>query len=55
MIVKRVLFHSITALTGWAGFCCSSVAAFASGATCKKEQINAKMVDNSEHMFTSSC
>jgi hypothetical protein len=31
-------------LTGWAGFCCSFVAAFESGATCMKEQINAKMV-----------
>jgi hypothetical protein len=34
----------MTALTGWAEFCSSSVAAFASEATCKKEQINAKMV-----------
>src|SRR4029077_3463864 len=42
-IAKRVLFHSMTALTGWAEFCSSSVAAFASGATCKKAQINAKV------------
>src|SRR6266513_1409801 len=39
-IAKRILFHSMTALTGWAGFCSSSVAAFASGATCKKAEIN---------------
>src|SRR5882724_10559017 len=42
-IVKRVLFHSTTALTGWAEFCSSSVAAFASGATCKKARINANV------------
>src|SRR6266478_468328 len=42
-IVKRVLFHSTTALTGWAGFCSSFVAAFASGATCKKARINANV------------
>src|SRR6266481_4667284 len=42
-IAKRVLFHSITAFTGWAGFCSSSVAAFASGATCKKAEINANV------------
>src|SRR4029077_5853638 len=39
-IAKRVLFHSMTALTGWAGFRSSSVGAVASEATCKKEQIN---------------
>src|SRR6266404_2860943 len=42
-IAKRVLFHSMTALTGWAEFCPSSVAAFASGATCKKARINANV------------
>src|SRR6266478_9255840 len=42
-ITKRVLFHSITALTGWAEFCPSSVAAFASGAICKKARINANV------------
>src|SRR6266436_10450888 len=42
-IAKRVLFHSMTALTGWAEFCSSSVAAFASGATCKKARINANV------------
>src|SRR6266478_4180052 len=42
-IAKRVLFHSMTALTGWAEFCSWSVAAFASGATCKKAQINANV------------
>src|SRR5438270_9058515 len=42
-IAKRVLFHSMMALTGWAGFCSSSVAAFASGATCKEAEINANV------------
>src|SRR6266403_1738367 len=42
-IAKRVLFHSMTELTGWAGFCSSSVAAFASGATCKKAEIDANV------------
>ena len=33
----------MTTLTGWAEFSSSSVAAFASGATCKKAQINANV------------
>jgi hypothetical protein len=34
----------MTALTGWAEFCSSSVAAFASEATCKKAEINANVL-----------
>ena len=39
-IAKSVLFHSMTALTGWAGFRSSSVGTVASEATCKKAEIN---------------
>src|SRR6267143_1028767 len=42
-IAKRVLFHSMTALTGWAGFRSSSVCAVASEAICKKAEINANV------------